>query len=299
MTSQETSQEVSPGETPHVGTGTGPTANSSPKATCLEAPSSHISYAPETSEPQHTKLHLDAEPLAMISVTETGQSDSINSAPETDTQDNIFAVSMPVAVPLIDAPHRPSSSLLQTSDESDGMTVEGSPNERNNETSSELDDILSSPHGKNAIVERSPGGRYVRFMEKLGSGASKDVYRAYDTQEGIEVAWNVVHLAGVPKNERIRIVNEVRLLETSSPQHYQLSRILGQPRETTGQLCHGNSFFWDPAVFYKQGPGHSVEDRQTMGPSNLEGPRIPTFSRSSSDTSGSQMRKYIYQWYEW
>jgi WNK lysine deficient protein kinase len=76
-----------------------------------------------------------------------------------------------------------------------------------------LQEFLSSPHGNNQIVERSPGGRYLRFMEKLGSGASKDVYRAYDTEEGIEVAWNVVHLAGVPKNERNRIVNEVRLLE--------------------------------------------------------------------------------------
>ncbi|CAJ1930525.1 unnamed protein product [Cylindrotheca closterium] len=75
------------------------------------------------------------------------------------------------------------------------------------------DDFITSPHGKNAIVERSPGERYVRFMEKLGSGASKEVYRAYDTQEGIEVAWNVVHLAGVPRNERNRIVNEVQLLE--------------------------------------------------------------------------------------
>eukprot|EP00980_Cylindrotheca_fusiformis_P016695 scaffold5024_cov136-Cylindrotheca_fusiformis.AAC.24 len=77
---------------------------------------------------------------------------------------------------------------------------------------SDDDDFISTPHG-NDIVERSPGGRYVRFMEKLGSGASKDVYRAYDTQEGIEVAWNVVHLAGVPRNERNRIVNEVQLLE--------------------------------------------------------------------------------------
>ena len=76
-----------------------------------------------------------------------------------------------------------------------------------------LDEYIRSPEVQNAIVERSPGGRYVRFMEKLGSGASKDVYRAYDTQEGIEVAWNVVNLSGVPKNERNRIVNEVRLLE--------------------------------------------------------------------------------------
>jgi WNK lysine deficient protein kinase len=76
-----------------------------------------------------------------------------------------------------------------------------------------LDDYIQSPEVQNAIVERSPGGRYVRFLEKLGSGASKDVYRAYDTQEGIEVAWNVVNLSGVPKAERNRIVNEVRLLE--------------------------------------------------------------------------------------
>lgn len=76
-----------------------------------------------------------------------------------------------------------------------------------------MDDYIRSPEVQNAIVERSPGGRYVRFMEKLGSGASKDVYRAYDTQEGIEVAWNVVNLSGVPKAERNRIVNEVRLLE--------------------------------------------------------------------------------------
>ena len=76
-----------------------------------------------------------------------------------------------------------------------------------------LDEYIRSPQGQNAIAERSPGGRYIRFHEKLGSGASKDVYRAYDTQEGIEVAWNVVNLAGVPKNERNRIVNEVRLLE--------------------------------------------------------------------------------------
>jgi WNK lysine deficient protein kinase len=79
--------------------------------------------------------------------------------------------------------------------------------------SASLDDYIRSPEVQNAIVERSPGGRYVRFMEKLGSGASKDVFRAYDTQEGIEVAWNVVNLSGVPKSERNRIVNEVRLLE--------------------------------------------------------------------------------------
>jgi len=75
---------------------------------------------------------------------------------------------------------------------------------------------IKSPRDQYDIVERSPRGRYVRFAEKLGSGAYKTVYRAYDTIEGIEVAWNVVKLTGVPKTERSRIVNEVQFLHRLS-----------------------------------------------------------------------------------
>jgi len=42
------------------------------------------------------------------------------------------------------------------------------------------------------VVETDPNGRYVRFEHKLGSGAFKTVYRALDTERGIEVAWNQV-----------------------------------------------------------------------------------------------------------
>jgi len=42
------------------------------------------------------------------------------------------------------------------------------------------------------VVETSPNGTYVRFEHKLGSGAFKTVYRALDTERGIEVAWNQV-----------------------------------------------------------------------------------------------------------
>lgn len=72
---------------------------------------------------------------------------------------------------------------------------------------------FSTPSQNPAIVERSPEGRYLRFAEILGNGAYKQVFRAYDTKEGIEVAWNEVNLGGTPKYERNRIVNEVRLLE--------------------------------------------------------------------------------------
>ncbi|EWM22963.1 serine threonine protein kinase [Nannochloropsis gaditana] len=63
------------------------------------------------------------------------------------------------------------------------------------------------------IIEYSPQKRYVRFNEVLGKGAYKMVYRAYDTKEGLLVAWNTISLAGLPKQEKIRIMHEVRLLE--------------------------------------------------------------------------------------
>ncbi|VEU33501.1 unnamed protein product [Pseudo-nitzschia multistriata] len=111
--------------------------------------------------------------------------------------------SAPAPVVNMATPPAPPSGAVDISLERMGSVDEAS----------HLQELLTSQNVKNQIVERSPGERYVRFSEKLGSGASKDVYRAYDTEEGIEVAWNVVHLAGVPKNERNRIVNEVRLLE--------------------------------------------------------------------------------------
>jgi hypothetical protein len=46
--------------------------------------------------------------------------------------------------------------------------------------------------------------RYVRFNEVLGRGAYKTVYRAYDTKEGLLVAWNTISLAGLPKHEKVR-----------------------------------------------------------------------------------------------
>lgn len=62
------------------------------------------------------------------------------------------------------------------------------------------------------LKEVSPHGRYVKLDERLGSGAYKDVWRAYDTIEGMEVAWNIVKLSRIPPSERKRIKTEVKLL---------------------------------------------------------------------------------------
>ncbi|OMP10811.1 hypothetical protein COLO4_04250 [Corchorus olitorius] len=65
-------------------------------------------------------------------------------------------------------------------------------------------------------VEVDPTGRYGRYNEILGKGASKTVYRAFDEYEGIEVAWNQVKLHDfLQSSEDLeRLYCEIHLLKT-------------------------------------------------------------------------------------
>lgn len=59
----------------------------------------------------------------------------------------------------------------------------------------------------------SPDGKYERLKEKLGEGAFKQVYKAVDTEEGVTVAWNEVDIQALPKTEKKRIIEEVKILQ--------------------------------------------------------------------------------------
>ncbi|EHA8592483.1 hypothetical protein COCNU_contig69553323G000010 [Cocos nucifera] len=66
------------------------------------------------------------------------------------------------------------------------------------------------------FVEVDPTGRYGRYNEILGRGASKAVYRAFDEYEGIEVAWNQVKLYDFLQSsaDLERLYCEIHLLKT-------------------------------------------------------------------------------------
>lgn len=66
------------------------------------------------------------------------------------------------------------------------------------------------------FVEVDPTGRYGRYNEILGKGASKTVYKAFDEYEGIEVAWNQVKLNDFLQSpeELERLYCEIHLLKT-------------------------------------------------------------------------------------
>ncbi|CAI8603367.1 unnamed protein product [Vicia faba] len=66
------------------------------------------------------------------------------------------------------------------------------------------------------FVELDPTGRYGRYNEILGKGASKTVYRAFDEYQGIEVAWNQVKLYDFLQSpeDLERLYCEIHLLKT-------------------------------------------------------------------------------------
>ena len=66
------------------------------------------------------------------------------------------------------------------------------------------------------FVEVSPTGRYGMYSDMLGAGAVKRVYRAFDQEEGREVAWNQVSLKRFLDDEAMmdRLYSEVGLLRT-------------------------------------------------------------------------------------
>ncbi len=46
-------------------------------------------------------------------------------------------------------------------------------------------------------MEQDPAGRYYRYRESVGKGRFKQVFKAFDTQIGIDVAWSKIHANAV------------------------------------------------------------------------------------------------------
>ncbi|XP_058068879.1 probable serine/threonine-protein kinase WNK11 [Magnolia sinica] len=74
----------------------------------------------------------------------------------------------------------------------------------------------SSDKDAEPFVEVDPTGRYGRYSDLLGAGAVKKVYRGFDQEEGLEVAWNQVKLRNFAEDQSVidRLYSEVMLLRT-------------------------------------------------------------------------------------
>eukprot|EP00434_Breviolum_minutum_P040815 symbB.v1.2.036288.t1/scaffold5089.1/size31073/2 len=70
---------------------------------------------------------------------------------------------------------------------------------------------------KDEVIERSPEGRFVRFNRKLGSGPYKVVFLGSHEVTGMEVAWNIISLHNLDKNDQERISEEIDIFKTLQP----------------------------------------------------------------------------------
>lgn len=57
-----------------------------------------------------------------------------------------------------------------------------------------------------------PSGRFERSNEILGRGASKEVYKAFDLEEGKEVAWNQLKVDNLSEQSAAKILSEIQIL---------------------------------------------------------------------------------------
>ncbi|KAF9975407.1 Serine/threonine-protein kinase wnk3 [Actinomortierella ambigua] len=80
-------------------------------------------------------------------------------------------------------------------------------------------DSNSDSDDENLPVETDPSGRFQRCPESLGKGAYKHVFRAFDQEEGVEVAWNQLRIDGLSKKEAQKILSEIEILESIRNDH--------------------------------------------------------------------------------
>lgn len=65
----------------------------------------------------------------------------------------------------------------------------------------------------NEIAEESEDKRFVRYKEEIGRGAYKTVYKGYDADEGVEVAWNKLPTQKMQEKDRDRVREEITILK--------------------------------------------------------------------------------------
>ncbi|KAF9404212.1 Serine/threonine-protein kinase wnk4, partial [Podila epigama] len=68
-------------------------------------------------------------------------------------------------------------------------------------------------------LETDPTNRFQRCDEILGEGAYKHVYRAFDQEEGVEVAWNQLRIDHLSKKEAQKILSEIEILQSIRNEH--------------------------------------------------------------------------------
>ena len=68
--------------------------------------------------------------------------------------------------------------------------------------------------GRPVVVDTDPTGRFERYEECLGIGAYKEVFKAFDQEEAVEVAWCQLKASFSGRKDVEKILNEISILQS-------------------------------------------------------------------------------------
>tara|TARA_A100001015_G_scaffold33816_1_gene37466 strand:- start:2925 stop:3521 length:597 start_codon:yes stop_codon:yes gene_type:complete len=145
-----------------------------------------------------TSAHDDRNQHEVLSTTSTPNSPmpAVFTSTSTLTASNISPTS-PIAIVSSNNTEQEDMRPVENSNNNDLQGENGANTTNNGNGNGNGNSFKEKEEGDLKVTnddEVSPHGRYVKLDERLGSGAYKDVWRAYDTLEGMEVAWNIVKL---------------------------------------------------------------------------------------------------------
>ncbi|KAL5033612.1 hypothetical protein BDV3_000582 [Batrachochytrium dendrobatidis] len=92
-------------------------------------------------------------------------------------------------------------------------TVAGSTVQKQYSVNVQHPEVTDDDEDDHRVVESDPTGRFERYSHCLGKGAYKEVFKAFDQEEGVEVAWNQLRLDHLSKKDAQRVLFEIQLLE--------------------------------------------------------------------------------------
>ncbi|KNE68866.1 WNK protein kinase [Allomyces macrogynus ATCC 38327] len=75
------------------------------------------------------------------------------------------------------------------------------------------DDDDDEEDDEHRIIQTDPSGRFQCWDICLGRGAYKEVYKAFDVEEGVEVAWNQLRADYLSRRDIHKVCGEVKLLK--------------------------------------------------------------------------------------
>ena len=90
--------------------------------------------------------------------------------------------------------------------------------------------------GEEKVIEVDPTNRFERYQILLGHGAFKQVWKAFDQEEGFEVAWNILRIPELKKQK----IQEYSSTNYTSPQSDSWNKKVLDEIEILKSLNHPN-----------------------------------------------------------